>query len=256
MDLKDKVAIITGGSGGIGVATAKLFAEEGAKVVLVDLNAQALDEAAKELQLDPEQYLLVAADVSKEENVANYVKQTMDKFGRIDVLFNNAGIEGQSAPIAEQTAENLDNVLNVNIKGVFFGMKHVLPIMIEQKTGSIINTSSIAGWIGFPGISPYVASKHAVIGLTKNAALEYAQTGVRINAISPAPIETRMMRSVEAGQNPEKAEEMRKAYTEAIPMKRYGEPEEVAELALFLASDRSSYITGTTILIDGGYVAQ
>lgn len=256
MDLKDKVAIITGGSGGIGVATAKLFAEEGAKVVLVDLNAQALDEAAKELQLDPNQYLLVAADVSKEENVANYVKQTMDKFGRIDVLFNNAGIEGQSAPIAEQTAENLDNVLNVNIKGVFFGMKHVLPIMIEQKTGSIINTSSIAGWIGFPGISPYVASKHAVIGLTKNAALEYAQTGVRINAISPAPIETRMMRSVEAGQNPEKAEEMRKAYTEAIPMKRYGEPEEVAELALFLASDRSSYITGTTILIDGGYVAQ
>lgn len=256
MDLKDKVAIITGGSGGIGVATAKLFAEEGAKVVLVDLNAQALDEAAKELQLDPNQYLLVAADVSKEENVANYVKQTMDKFGRIDVLFNNAGIEGKSAPIAEQTAENLDNVLNVNIKGVFFGMKHVLPIMIEQKTGSIINTSSIAGWIGFPGISPYVASKHAVIGLTKNAALEYAQTGVRINAISPAPIETRMMRSVEAGQNPEKAEEMRKAYTEAIPMKRYGEPEEVAELALFLASDRSSYITGTTILIDGGYVAQ
>lgn len=256
MELKNKVAIITGGSGGIGVATAKLFAQEGAKVVLVDLNAQDLDAAAKELQLDPEQYLLVAADVSKEENVINYVKQTMDKFGRIDVLFNNAGIEGQSAPLTEQPAENLDKVLNVNIKGVFFGMKHVLPIMIEQKTGSIINMSSIAGWIGFPGISPYVASKHAVIGLTKNAALEFAQTGVRVNAISPAPIETRMMRSVEAGQDPANAEEMRKAYTEAIPMKRYGEPEEVAQLVLFLASDRSTYITGTTILIDGGYVAQ
>lgn len=256
MELKDKVAIITGAAGGIGKATAKLFADEGAKLVLVDLKMEALEEAAQELALEPHQYLLVAADVSKEEDVANYVRQAKEKFGRVDVLFNNAGIEGLVAPLVEQTAENLDNVLNVNVKGVFFGIKHVLPIMMEQKSGSIINTSSIAGWIGFPGISPYVASKHAVIGLTKNAALEFAQTGVRVNAISPAPIETRMMRSVEAGQDPANAEEMRKAYTEAIPMKRYGEPEEVAQLVLFLASDRSTYITGTTILIDGGYVAQ
>lgn len=256
MELKDKVAIITGGSGGIGVETAKLFAKEGAKIVLVDLDQAALEEAAKQLGLDPEQYLLVAADVSKEENVINYVKETKDKFGRIDVLFNNAGIEGTFAPLIEQPAENLDRVLNVNVKGVFFGMKHVLPVMMEQKSGSIINTSSIAGWIGFPGIAPYVASKHAVIGLTKNAALEVANTGVRVNAISPAPIETRMMRSVEAGQDPEKADEMKQAYMQAIPMKRYGEPEEVAQLVLFLASDRSSFITGSTYLIDGGYVAQ
>ncbi len=198
----------------------------------------------------------MAADVTKEEDVINDVNRTKEKFGRIDVLFNNAGIEGQVAPITEQTAENLDNVLNVNVKGVFFGMKHVLPVMIEQQSGSIINTSSIAGWIGFPGIAPYVASKHAVIGLTKNAALEFVETGVRVNAISPAPIETRMMRAVEAGQDPEKAAEMKEAYTRAIPMKRYGEPEEVANLVLFLASDRSSFITGSTYLIDGGFVAQ
>jgi len=256
VELKDKVAIITGAAGGIGKATAKLFAEEGAKVVLVDLKMEALEETAKELGLKEDQYLLVAADVTKEEDVINFVKQTKEKFGRIDVLVNNAGIEGKFAPLIEQTAENLDKVLNVNVKGVFFGMKHVLPTMIEQKSGSIINLSSIAGWIGFPGLAPYVASKHAVIGLTKNAALEVAQTGVRVNAISPAPIETRMMRAVEEGAAPGKAEEMKKTFTEAIPMKRYGQPEEVAQLLLFLASDRSKYITGATYLIDGGYVAQ
>lgn len=256
MELKDKVAIITGGSGGIGIETAKLFAKEGAKLVLVDLKQETLEEAAKELALDPEDYLLIVTDVSKEENVVDYVKQTKEKFGRIDVLFNNAGIEGQVAPLIEQPAENLDNVLNVNVKGVFFGMKHVLPVMMEQKSGSIINTSSIAGWIGFPGITPYVASKHAVIGMTKNAALEVAETGVRVNAISPAPIETRMMRAVEEGAAPGKADEMKQAYIQAIPMKRYGEPEEVAELVLFLASDRSKFITGSAYLIDGGFVAQ
>lgn len=256
MELKDKVAIITGGAGGIGKATAKLFAQEGAKVVLVDLQMEALEAAAKELGLAPDQYLLVAADVTKEEDVAGYVRQAKEKFGRIDILFNNAGIEGRVAPIAEQPAENLDKVLAVNVKGVFYGMKHVLPVMVEQQSGSIINTSSIAGQIGFPGLSPYVASKHAVIGLTKNGAMEYADKGIRVNAICPAPIETRMMRAVEEGSAPGKAEEMKKAYTEAIPMKRYGEPEEVAQLVLFLASDRSRYITGSTYLIDGGYVAQ
>ncbi|MFS8664982.1 MAG: SDR family oxidoreductase [Limnochordales bacterium] len=256
MELKDKVAIITGGAGGIGKATAKLFAQEGAKVVLVDLQMEALEAAAKELGLAPDQYLLVAADVTKEEDVAGYVRQAKEKFGRIDILFNNAGIEGRVAPIAEQPAENLDKVLAVNVKGVFYGMKHVLPVMVEQQSGSIINTSSIAGQIGFPGLSPYVASKHAVIGLTKNGAMEYADKGIRVNAICPAPIETRMMRSVEEGSAPGRAEEAKRAFSEAIPMKRYGLPEEVAQLVLFLASDRSSYVNGAAYLIDGGYVAQ
>lgn len=256
MQLKDKVAIITGGSGGIGKATARLFVQEGAKVVLVDLKQETLEEAAKELGLEPDQYLLVAADVTKEEDVIRYVKQAKGKFGRIDVLFNNAGIEGRVAPLVEQTEDDLDKVMAVNVKGVFFGLKHVLPVMIEQKSGSIINTSSIAGLIGFPGITPYVASKHAVIGLTKNAALEAAGAGVRVNAICPAPIETRMMRSVEEGQAPGRAAEMKQTYEQVIPLKRYGLPEEVAQLVLFLASDRSSYITGSAYPVDGGYLAQ
>src|SRR5690606_22635202 len=150
----------------------------------------------------------------------------------------------------------LDKVMAVNVKGVFFGLKHVLPVMIEQKSGSIINTSSIAGLIGFPGITPYVASKHAVIGLTKNAALEAAGAGVRVNAICPAPIEARMMRSVEEGQAAGRAAEMKQTYEQVIPLKRYGLPEEVAQLVLFLASDRSSYITGNAYPVDGGYLAQ
>lgn len=256
MELQGKVAVITGGAGGIGKVTAKLFSDEGAKVALVDLNRQALEEAAKEAGLDSKDHLLIEADVSKEEDVARYVDEVTKKFGKIDVLFNNAGIEGKAFPIVEQPADNIDNVLNINIKGVFFGMKHVLPGMTEQKSGSIINTSSVAGWIGFPGLSPYVASKHAVIGLTKTAALEVASSGVRVNAICPAPINTRMMRAVEAGLSPDNPEQGREAFTQAIPMGRYGESDEVAQLVLFLASDRSRYVTGSPYLIDGGMVAQ
>lgn len=256
MELKDRVAVITGAAGGIGKATAKLFAEEGARVVLVDLHRQALEDTVAELRLAPEQVLLVTADVTKEADVARYAEAAIDRFGRIDVLFNNAGIEGEVHPIVEQPAANLDNVLNVNVKGVFYGLKHVMPVMLEQKSGSIINTSSVAGWIGFPGLAPYVASKHAVIGLTKTAALECAPSGVRVNAISPAPIETRMMRSVEEGQAPGQPQAAKDAFLQAIPMGRYGEPEEVAQLALFLASDRSKYITGNVYLIDGGMIAQ
>lgn len=255
MELKDKVAVITGAAGGIGKATAKLFVEEGAKVVLVDLHRQSLEDVVKELELAPEQYLLVEADVSKEDEVANYVKEAKDKFGRIDIFFNNAGIEGKVYPIVEQPAENIDNVLNVNVKGVFYGLKYVMREMMEQQSGSIINTSSVGGWIGSPGMAPYVASKHAVIGITKSAALEAVEFGVRVNAVSPGPIETRMMRSIEEGQAPGQAEAAKEAVKAAVPMKRYGTPEEVAQLVLFLASDRSSYVTGAVYLIDGGQIA-
>lgn len=255
MELKDKVAVITGAAGGIGKATAKRFVEEGAKVVLVDVKRADLEAAAQELGLKPEQYVLVEADVTKEEDTEKYVRAAKEKFGRIDVFFNNAGIEGDVYPIVEQPADNIERVLAVNVKGVFFGLKHVMRVMMEQKSGSIINMSSVAGWIGAAGMAPYVASKHAVIGATKCAAIEGVQYGIRVNAVSPGPIETRMMRSIEEGQAPGRGQSVKEAYTASIPMKRYGLPEEVAELVLFLASDRSSYITGATYLIDGGQVA-
>lgn len=255
MELKDKVAVITGAASGIGKATAKLFADEGAKVVMVDLKEDMLAEAAKELGLSEDQHLLVEADVSKENQVENYVKRAKEKFGRIDVFFNNAGIEGKVYQIVDQPSENIENVMNVNVVGVLYGLKYVMREMIAQKSGSIINMSSVGGWMGSPGMAPYVASKHAVIGITKSAALEVAELGIRVNAVSPGPIETRMMRSIEEGQAPGQADAAKEAVKAAVPMKRYGMPEEVAELVLFLASDRASYITGSIYLVDGGQVA-
>ena len=179
----------------------------------------------------------------------------MDAFGKIDVFFNNAGMEGKVAPIVEQTDANFSTVLDVNVKGVFFGLKHVIAVMSERRSCSIINTASVAGLIGSPLMSPYIASKHAVIGLTKTAAIECAELGIRANPICPAPIHTRMMRSIEEGAVPGRGQEARKQYEAAIPMKRCGEAEEVAQLVLFLASDKASYITGAAVPIDGGMTA-
>ena len=256
MQMQGKVALITGGAGGIGIATAKLLVKEGAKVALVDLKQDPLKKAVSEAGLSENDYLLIEADVSKEADVQKYVKATKDKFGKIDVFFNNAGIEGKADLIVNQTAENIDKVFNVNLKGVFYGLKHVLAVMIEQKSGSVINTASVAGAIGFPGLSPYVATKHAVIGLTKTAAKEVATAGVRVNSIGPAPINTRMMRDIEkdmaAGSEPEAVKQQ---FTQSIPMGRYGEASEIAQLVLFLASDSSKFITGSYYNIDGGMLA-
>jgi meso-butanediol dehydrogenase/(S,S)-butanediol dehydrogenase/diacetyl reductase len=250
-----KIVVITGAAGGIGKATAKKFAEAGAKITMVDVNQQALEQAAKEIGLKEGEYLLVAADVTKESDVKRYVDETKTKFGRIDIFFNNAGIEGKFGFIKDTDAENLSKVLDVNVKGVYFGLKHVIPVMTEQKSGAIINTASVAGLSGSPGMAPYVTSKHAVIGLTKCAALEVADQGVRVNAICPAPINTRMMRSIEAGASPDAPEAAKEMYAQAVPMKRYGEPHEVANLVLFLASDAASYITGSAYPVDGGMMA-
>lgn len=256
MQMQGKVALITGGAGGIGIATAKLLVKEGAKVALVDLKQDLLKKAVSEAGLSENDYLLIEADVSKEADVQKYIKATKDKFGKIDVFFNNAGIEGKADLIVNQTAENIDKVFNVNLKGVFYGLKHVLAVMIEQKSGSVINTASVAGAIGFPGLSPYVATKHAVIGLTKTAAKEVATAGVRVNSIGPAPINTRMMRDIEkdmaAGSEPEAVKQQ---FTQSIPMGRYGEASEIAQLVLFLASDSSKFITGSYYNIDGGMLA-
>jgi len=249
--LDGKAAVITGGAGGIGKETAKLFLQEGAKVVLVDLFDEALEKAKNELSSFGE-VLTVRADVTKEEDVKNYVKVAYEHFGKIDVFFNNAGIEGKVQPITEITVEDFEKVQKVNVLGVFLGLKHVLPIMMKQGHGSIINTSSVAGLGGTPGVAPYVASKHAVIGLTKVAALEAAKANVRVNSIHPSPVNTRMMRSLEKGFNPENAEEVKEEFTKSIPLGRYAEPSDIAKLVLFLASDESAFITGAEYRIDGG----
>lgn len=255
MILEGKVAIITGATGGIGYETAKLFFSAGAKVALVDLSQHELDKMVRELKLEQDQYVTVAADVSKEEDVQRFVVETHNAFGRIDILLNNAGTEGSYSMIKDCPAENLNRVLNVNVKGVFYGMKHVLPYMIEQMQGVILNTASVAGFNGSPGLAPYVASKHAVLGLTKTAAMESAEFGIRVNALCPGPINNRMMRSIEEGAAPGHGDAVKQQFEQMMPLKRYGESEEVAQLALFLASDMASYITGGSYTIDGGLLA-
>ncbi len=249
--LENKVAIITGGAGGIGKVSAKRFLEEGAKVVLVDLFQESLDQTKAELDKFGE-VITIQADVSQEEDVKNYVDKTVERFGKIDVFFNNAGIEGKVAPITEQKVEDLDKVLAVNVRGVFLGLKHVLAVMKEQGYGSVINTSSVAGLSGSPNVTPYIASKHAVVGLTKATAVEVAPYKVRVNSIHPSPVNTRMMRSLEEGFAPGQAEAAKADMEKSIPLGRYGESEDISNLVLFLASDESSFITGVQYRVDGG----
>lgn len=244
--LDGKVTVITGGSGGIGKATAKRFLNEGAKVVLVDLFQDKLDEAKKDLEQLGE-VLVVKADVTQEADVINYVKKAIEHFGKIDVFFNNAGIEGKVAPIIEQSVEDFDKVLAVNARGVFLGLKHVLPELYKNKAGSVINTSSVAGLDGSVFLSPYIASKHAVAGLTKTAAIESAPHNVRVNSVHPSPVHTQMMRSIEGGLNAT-IEQLEAS----IPLGRYGEVDDIANLVLFLASDESTFITGAQYRVDGG----
>ena len=253
--LVGKVAIITGGSGGIGKASAEAFLKEGAKVVLVDLNEEQLQVVKADL--DPYgEVMIVEADVTSESDVENYVNKALEHFGKIDIFFNNAGIEGKVAPIVEQKIEDFDQVMAVNVRGVFLGLKHVLRVMTNQGFGSIINTSSVAGLHGSPYLSPYITSKHAIVGLTKAAALEAAGANVRVNSIHPSPVNTRMMRSLEAGINPKNAETARDNMSRNIPLGRYGETTDIAKLVLFLASDDSTFITGAQYTIDGGMGAK
>ncbi len=249
--LKDKVAIITGGAGGIGKVTAELFLREGASVLIVDLEDSALAEAASELD-GGERLRTVAADVSREEDVKRYVEACFEHFGGIDVFFNNAGIEGRVAPLQEQHTEDFDRVMAVNVRGVFLGLKHVLPVMYRAGSGSVINMSSVAGLDGSADVAPYVTSKHAVVGMTRSAALEAGPHGVRVNSVHPSPINTRMMRSLEEGFAPGHAEEAKQGLEQRIPLGRYGESIDVANAVLFLASDESGFVSGSQYRIDGG----
>lgn len=247
-NLDGKVALITGASGGIGSATARRFAALGATLMLTDIDEDALKKLADELRQEGASVALRTCDVSKEKDVKQLVSQTIDKFGRIDILFNNAGIEGPRNPVTEYDTDDFDKVIDINLKGVFFGMKYVIERMLENdEGGAIVNTASIAGRKGFEGLTPYVASKHAVIGMTKTAALEFAEKKIRVNAICPGVIQTPMVERDSGGDLD--------AYKEMEPVGRLGQPEEVADLVAFLCSDRSRFITGTAVHIDGGILA-
>lgn len=250
--LETKVAIITGGAGSIGKITAKLFLEQGAKVMLVDLTEESLKKAVEEL--DSEHVKYCVADVSKAVDVERYINETVKLFGKIDIFFNNAGIEGVVKPITDYPEEVFDKVISINVKGIWLGNKYALPQMKEG--GSIILTSSVAGIVGFANLSAYVTSKHAVVGIMRTTALEAASRKIRVNSVHPAPVNNRMMRSIEEGVSAGHGEDVQKQFEAAIPLGRYAEPTEIATLVLFLASDDSQYITGTTQVIDGGMSAQ
>lgn len=244
------VTVITGAAGGIGLALVRRLHGQDHRVVLVDLDQSALERAARAADLDPARILLVAADVSREDEVERYVAAALERFGRIDAFANNAGIEGAPALIEEQTVEMLDRVYAVNVRGVFLGLKHVLRVMKGQGSGAIVNLSSLAGIMGAPTHGAYVMSKHAVIGLTRTAAAEAASAGVRVNAVLPGAINTEMMRRIERDSgDPASTEAGNRA---ATPLGRYGEPEEIAAVIAFLLSPEASYVTGSLYTADGG----
>ncbi len=246
--LENKVAVITGGAGSIGKTTAKLFLENGAKVLLVDLKEDDLKKVVDELGSKDVKYS--AADVTKAADVQRYVNDAVKAFGKIDIFFNNAGIEGVVHPTVDYPEEMFDKVIAVNVKGVFLGNKYILPQMNDG--GSIILTSSVAGIAGSPNVTAYIASKHAVVGMMRNLAMEVAPRKIRVNTINPSPVDNRMMRSLEAGYAPGDAENAKKSFEHAIPLGRYAEPIEIAQLVMFMAGDESKFITGTTQVIDGG----
>lgn len=248
-EFENKVAIITGGSFGIGRATAILFAQRGAKVAVVDWVED--QETLNTIQQGGGEAIFIKCDVSKANDVQAMVEQTVQNFGRLDYAFNNAGIEGESAPTHEVTEENFDKVIGINLKGVWLCMKYQIPHMLRQGKGAIVNCSSIAGVIGFPGIPIYTASKHAVIGITKTAALEYATTGIRVNAVCPGVIQTPMI-----DRFIEKNKTTKEAMISGEPIGRAGAPEEIAEAAVWLCSDASSFTTGHALVVDGGWVAR
>src|SRR5712675_3525708 len=255
LDFTGKVALITGAGNGIGRATALAFAGSGAKVVVVDLDATAGEASAELVRQRGGDARFVRADVTKSAEVQNYVKATLDAYGAIDCFFNNAGIEGKWAHTAEYDEDMFDSVIGINVKGVFLGLRHVLPVMLQQKRGAIVNTASVAGLVATPGMPAYVASKHAVIGLTKTAAGEVARSGVRINAVCPGPVDTRMIHSLEQQLNPQDPASVNRRYQAAIPSGRYTTPEEIANMVLFLSSDLASNITGAQYVVDGGRTA-
>ena len=254
--LEGKVAVITGATGGIGSAAARLFAEEGARVALVDLDEASLQDVVSSIGEDKASYTV--ADVTQPEQSETYVNEAVERWGGVDVLLANAGIEGTLSPIPDYPIDVFDRVMAVNVRAVWLGIKYVVPVMRGRGGGSIVITSSTAGIGGSPEMSAYNTSKHAVIGLMRCAAMEGAPDGIRVNTVNPAPIETRMMRSIEemrvAAMDDSRVtvEVAKQSFAERIPLQRYGDPQEVAKMMLFLSSDDSSFCTGGVYMVDGG----
>jgi len=255
MDFTGRVALVTGGGNGIGRATAVAFARHGAKVVVVDRDGVGAQATTGIIRQNGWEATAVTADVTRSEDVKAYVKAALEKYGRIDCFFNNAGIEGKLTPTAEYDEAVFDAVIAVNVKGVFLGLRHVLPEMIRQGSGAVVNTASVAGLVATPGMPAYVASKHAVIGLTKTAAGEVARQGIRVNAVCPGPVDTRMIHALEEQISPANPDAVGQRYQAAIPSGRYTTVDEIAHMVLFLCSDLASNTTGGQFVVDGGRTA-
>ena len=250
-ELNGKVAIVTGASAGIGRATAFALAAEGASVVVADVDDVRGQQVATELTDKGASALFIHTDVTDDAQVAALVATTVVTFGGLDLAVNNAGIEGTPAITHECTPENWNRTLAVNLTGVWSCMRHEIPRMLERGGGSIVNLASVAGLVGFNTIPAYVASKHGIVGLTKTAALEYAETGIRVNAVCPGVIDTEMVERFTGG-----APEAEAAMVATEPVGRLGRPEEIADAIVWLCSDRSSFTTGQAIAVDGGFVAR
>jgi 3alpha(or 20beta)-hydroxysteroid dehydrogenase len=246
-----QVAIVTGAAGGIGSAVVRRLVQDGARVAMVDRDERQLNEVSGQFASDS--VLALTADVSQEPDVQRYVERTVEHFGRLDLLFNNAGVEGRVANIVDSEMADFDRLIGVNVRGVYLGLREVLRALRRQdQGGAIVNTASIAGLRGGAGLAPYIASKHAVVGLTRTAALEAAEFGVRVNAVAPGYIDTRMLRALHEARRPDDVQGARESMTRRVPLKRLGTPEDVANLVTWLLSSEAAYITGSVHLVDAG----
>ena len=252
IDFSGQVAIVTGAGGGIGRAVSLALSDVGAKVLLVDLSKDSGLETEAQIVQRGGTALFVSADVSKQQDVEAYVKVALDTWGRIDIFMNNAAWQGEIHSLVDYPVEMFDKVMGINVRGVFLGLKFVLPVMMAQGKGAVVNTASLGAYVATRKLGPYTASKHAVLGLTKTAALEVARKGIRVNAVCPGPVDTDMLREIESAQASGSVLSLREQRAATIPDGRYAEPAEVANLMVYLVSDFASHITGQGIQINGG----